>query len=151
MSYTRSQWFARKYFNKVFHQFRQAKFANCGSILNSSQFLLLSQHPQKNGACFKSGQNGLKIKYPYLNSRNSLQTNNEFNQTQMQYFYKLFVSYFWTTNSSRTGSVQQWFSTSLNLLHTTKLFYKKLSLKNQNVTVDRTPRKKYMEHLFGVG
>jgi hypothetical protein len=41
----------------VFHQFRQAKFANGGSILGSSQFLLLPQLPQKNEACVKSGQN----------------------------------------------------------------------------------------------
>jgi hypothetical protein len=31
----------------VFHQFRQAKFAYDGSILSSSQFLLLPQPPRK--------------------------------------------------------------------------------------------------------
>ncbi len=31
----------------VFHQFRKAKFAYGGSILSSSQFLLLPQLPQK--------------------------------------------------------------------------------------------------------
>ncbi len=31
----------------VFHQFRQANFTNGGSILSSSQFLLLPQQPQK--------------------------------------------------------------------------------------------------------
>jgi hypothetical protein len=31
----------------VFHQFREAKFAYGGSILSSSQFLLLPQLPQK--------------------------------------------------------------------------------------------------------
>ncbi len=31
----------------VFHRFRQAKFTDCGSILNSSQFLLLPQLTQK--------------------------------------------------------------------------------------------------------
>jgi hypothetical protein len=31
----------------VFHQFRQAKFANGGSILSSSQFSILLQLPQK--------------------------------------------------------------------------------------------------------
>jgi hypothetical protein len=31
----------------VFHRFRQAKFANDGSILSSRQFLLLPQLPQK--------------------------------------------------------------------------------------------------------
>jgi hypothetical protein len=31
----------------VFHQFRQAKFAYGGSILSSSQFLLLAELPQK--------------------------------------------------------------------------------------------------------
>jgi len=33
--------------NKVFHGFGQAKFANGGSILSSSQFTLLSQLPLK--------------------------------------------------------------------------------------------------------
>jgi hypothetical protein len=32
---------------RVFHRFRQAKFAYGGSILSSSQFLLLPQLPQK--------------------------------------------------------------------------------------------------------
>jgi hypothetical protein len=40
----------------VFQGFRQAKSANDGSILSSSQFLILPQLPQKNEACFKSGQ-----------------------------------------------------------------------------------------------
>ncbi len=35
------------FFYSVFHQFRQAKLANGGSILSSSQFLILSQLPQK--------------------------------------------------------------------------------------------------------
>ncbi len=46
-------------FYSVFHRFRQAKFAYGGSILRSSQFLLLLQLPQKNEDLFKSGQNGL--------------------------------------------------------------------------------------------
>ncbi len=45
---------------KVFHWFRQAKFANDGSILSLSQVLLQSQQPQKNEVCFKSGQNQLE-------------------------------------------------------------------------------------------
>ncbi len=44
----------------VFHQFKQAKFTNGGSILNSNQFLLPPQLPQKNEAHFKSVQNWLK-------------------------------------------------------------------------------------------
>ncbi len=43
----------------VFHHFRQAKFANSGSILGLSWFLPL---PQKNKACFNSSQNRLKNK-----------------------------------------------------------------------------------------
>jgi hypothetical protein len=35
------------YLYRVFHRFRQAKFDNGGSILSSSQFLLLPQLPQK--------------------------------------------------------------------------------------------------------
>jgi hypothetical protein len=35
------------HFYSVFHQFRQAKFDHGGSILNTSQFLLVPQLPQK--------------------------------------------------------------------------------------------------------
>jgi hypothetical protein len=35
------------FIKKVFHQFRQAKFAYVGAILGSSQFLQLPQLPQK--------------------------------------------------------------------------------------------------------
>jgi len=41
----------------VFHGFGKAKFAYGGSILGSSQFILLPQLPLKNDAQFKSGQN----------------------------------------------------------------------------------------------
>ncbi len=41
----------------VFDRLGQAKFANGGSILSSSQFSILPQLPQKNEACIKSGQN----------------------------------------------------------------------------------------------
>ncbi len=34
-------------FYTVFYQFREAKFCNGGSILSSSQFLILPQLPQK--------------------------------------------------------------------------------------------------------
>ncbi len=36
-----------KHYNSVFHQCRQAKFANGSSILSSSQFSILPQLPQK--------------------------------------------------------------------------------------------------------
>ncbi len=49
------------YLYSVFHRFRQATFVIYGSILSSSQFLLLPQLPQKNEVSFKSGQNWLKI------------------------------------------------------------------------------------------
>jgi hypothetical protein len=46
----------------VFHQFREAKFGNGGSILSSSQFSLLPLMPQKtNKAHVKIGQNRQKI------------------------------------------------------------------------------------------
>jgi hypothetical protein len=37
----------------VFHQFRQAKFAYGGLVLNSSQFLLLTQRPLKTTLALK--------------------------------------------------------------------------------------------------
>ncbi len=48
------------YMYSVFHQFRHAKFANGGSILSSSQFLIRPQLPQKmklTSKVVKSGQN----------------------------------------------------------------------------------------------
>ncbi len=47
------------YLYRVFQGFRQAKSANGGSILISSQFLILHA-ASKNKARFKSGQSGLK-------------------------------------------------------------------------------------------
>ncbi len=40
-------------FYNVFHQFRQAKFADGGSILTSSQFLQLPQLPLKTTIAIK--------------------------------------------------------------------------------------------------
>jgi hypothetical protein len=45
----------------VFHRFRQAKFAYGGSILSSSQFLLLPQLPQKMELASKVVKIGSKI------------------------------------------------------------------------------------------
>jgi hypothetical protein len=45
---------------RVFHGFWQAKLADGGTILGSSQFTLLPQLPLKKGAQFKSGQNQLE-------------------------------------------------------------------------------------------
>jgi hypothetical protein len=45
----------------VFHRFRQAKFAYEGSILGSSQFLLLPQLPQKMELASKVVKVDLKI------------------------------------------------------------------------------------------
>ncbi len=41
----------------VFHQIREAKFDNGGSILSSSQFLIMPTAASKNEAHVKSGQN----------------------------------------------------------------------------------------------
>jgi hypothetical protein len=40
----------------VFQGFSKAKSANAGSILSSSQFLILPPAASQNKACFKSGQ-----------------------------------------------------------------------------------------------
>jgi hypothetical protein len=44
----------------VFHRARQAEFAYGGSILSSSQFLLLPQQPIKTTLAIKEGKNELK-------------------------------------------------------------------------------------------
>jgi len=48
-------------FYRVFHWFRQVKFANRGSILGLSQFTLLPQLPQKMALNLKFDKIGLKI------------------------------------------------------------------------------------------
>jgi len=49
---------------RVFHKFRQAKFAYGGLVLGSSPFSLLPQLPaSKNDVWFKSGQNRLEINH----------------------------------------------------------------------------------------
>ncbi len=58
----------------VFHQFGQAKFDKGGSILSSSQFLLLPQLLQKNEARYKSGQNWLKTHWLANNDLNPWNT-----------------------------------------------------------------------------
>ncbi len=45
----------------MFHRFRQAKFANGGSILSSSQFFATDPFVLKNKAQFKNGQIHSKI------------------------------------------------------------------------------------------
>jgi hypothetical protein len=45
----------------AFYRFRQAKFANGGLILSSSQFLLLPQLPQKKKLALKVVKIDLKI------------------------------------------------------------------------------------------
>jgi len=47
----------------VFHRFGEAKIRNGGSVLGSSQFLLLPQLSQKNDAYFKSGQIIISLRY----------------------------------------------------------------------------------------
>jgi hypothetical protein len=59
---------------RVFHQFKQAKFANNCSILSLSQFLLLPPLLQKKGSLIQRGQNRLKRNYlasKDLNPKNS--------------------------------------------------------------------------------
>jgi hypothetical protein len=46
---------------RLFRQFRQAKFANGGSILSSSQFLLLPQLPRKMEFATKVVKSALEI------------------------------------------------------------------------------------------
>jgi len=45
---------------KAFHIFEELKLVVLVWILGSSQFQLLAQLPQKNDACFKSGQKRLE-------------------------------------------------------------------------------------------
>jgi hypothetical protein len=54
----------------AFHQYGQAKFAFGGSILSSSQFLLLPQLPQKTKVASKAVKNDSKviISFPSSNS-----------------------------------------------------------------------------------
>ncbi len=62
-------WRKRRIEDSVFHRFRHAKFAFGGSILSTSQFLLLPKWPLKNDVHFKGGQNWLKKSscFPDLN------------------------------------------------------------------------------------
>ncbi len=53
----------------MFHRFRQAKFAYGGSILSSSQFLLLPQLPQKMELASKVVKVDSKIIVSYLRSK----------------------------------------------------------------------------------
>ncbi len=60
---------------RVFHGFGQAKFADGGSILGSSQFTQLSQLPLKTTLDIKKGQKGLKNNeslFRYLNPLHTL-------------------------------------------------------------------------------